>query len=94
MVYFLPQNLNDFYKSILLAIKWLYLSMKSMMRIQICHLRLSFYFQAFSAEVINNNIKMIKEKALKKTNIPVSYLAFSFHQESWFWAICHVGQDK
>lgn len=43
---------------------------------------LSFYFQAFSAEVINNNFKMIKEKALRKTNILESYLVFSFHLKS------------
>ena len=30
---------------------------------------LPFYFQAFNDAVINNNIKMIKERALRKTNI-------------------------
>ena len=61
-----------------------------MITIQIHHLRPYNFFHVINAEVINNNIKTMKEKDLRNNNILESYLMFLFHQASWFWLIKSV----
>lgn len=48
---------------------------------------LSLHFHILSAEVINNNIKRIKEDDLRHTSNLQDYLMLLLCQASWFWLI-------